>query len=98
MELFRLEADLIAKTLAPLKLADGPTATAFAYCQQWQESEERLFDHMRTVSDLVRKSGWDLLHIYQESLREAAKPFQPRPVEHPISFGASPLDPKRSSK
>lgn len=98
MELLRLESEQVAKTLVPLKPGDDPTATAAAYSEQWQAGSEKLLNHMRTVSDLVRKCGWDLFHIYQESVREAAKPFQPRPVEYPISFGASPLDPKRSSK
>lgn len=78
MELFRLESEQVAKTLVPLKLSDDPAATVSAYHEQWQEGSEKLLNHMRTVSDLVRKCGWDLFHIYQESLREATKPFQPR--------------------
>jgi hypothetical protein len=78
MELFRLESGQVAKTLVPLKLGDDPTATVSAYCEQWQQGSEKLLNHTRTVSDLVRKSGWDLFHIYQESLQEAVKPFQPR--------------------
>ena len=78
MELFRLESEQVAKTLVPLKLGDDPPATVSAYCEQWQEGSEKLLNHMRSVGDLVRKCGWDLFHIYQESLREAAKPFQPR--------------------
>lgn len=79
MELFRLEFEQTAKTFAPLKLGDDPTATVSAYCEQWQEGSEKLLTHTRTVSDLVRKCGWDLFHIYRESLREATKPFQSRP-------------------
>ena len=78
MELFRLESEQVAKTLVPLKLGNDPTATVAAYSEQWQEGSEKLLNHMRTVSDLVRRCGWDLFHIYQESVREAAKPFQPR--------------------
>ena len=78
MELFRLESEQVAKTLVPLKLGNDPAATVSAYCEQWQEGSEKLLNHMRTVNDLVRKCGWDLFHIYQESLREAAKPFQTR--------------------
>ncbi len=78
MELFRLESEQVAKTLVPLKLGDDPAATAAAYSEQWHEGSEKLLNHMRTVSDLVRRCGWDLFNIYQESVREAAKPFQPR--------------------
>ncbi|MGH7118093.1 MAG: hypothetical protein ACREFP_03725 [Acetobacteraceae bacterium] len=78
MELFRLASEQAAKSLAPPKLGDDPTATASDYCEQWQEGSEKLLTHMRTVNDLVRKCGWDLLQVYQESLREAAKPFQVR--------------------
>lgn len=78
MELFRLESEQVAKTLVPIKIGDDPTAVVSAYCEQWQEGSEKLLSHMRTVGDLVRKCGWDLFHIYQESLRDAARPFQPR--------------------
>jgi hypothetical protein len=78
MELFRLESGQVTKALVPLKLGDDPAATVSAYCEQWQQKSEKLLNHMRTVNDLVRKSGWDLFQIYQESLREAAKPFQSR--------------------
>lgn len=78
MELFRLESEQVAKTLVPLKLGEDPTAVASAYCEQWQEGSEKLLNHMRTVGDLVRKCGWDLFHIYRESLKDAVKPFQPR--------------------
>lgn len=78
MELFRLESEQVAKSLVPLKLGVDPTAVASAYCEQWQDSSEKLINHLRTVNDLVRKCGWDLFHIYQESLRESAKSFQPR--------------------
>ena len=77
MELFRLESEQVVKTLVPLKLGNDPTATVAAYSEQWQGGSEKLLNHMRTVSDLVRRCGWDLFHIYQESVREAAKPFQP---------------------
>lgn len=78
MELFQLESEQVARSLVPLKLGDDPAAVVSAVCEQWQERSEKLLSHMRTVGDLVRKCGWDLFHIYQESLRGAAKPFQPR--------------------
>jgi Phasin protein len=78
MELFQLESEQVVKSLVPLKLGEDPTAAAVAYSERWQEGSEKLLNHMRTVSDLVRKCGRDLFHLYQESLREAAKPFQPR--------------------
>jgi len=78
MELLRLESEQIAKTFIPVKLGDDPAAAVATCCEQWQEGSEKLLNHMRTVNDLVRKCGWDLFHIHQESLREAAKPFRPR--------------------
>lgn len=78
MELFRLESEQVAKTLVPLKLGDDPTAVVSAYCEQWQDGSEKLLGHIRAVIDLVRKCGWDLFHIYQDSVRETAKSFQPR--------------------
>jgi Phasin protein len=78
MELLRLESEQFAKTLVPLKLGSDPAAAASVYCAQWQEGSEKLLNQMRTVSDLVRKCGWDLFQIYQESLHDAAMPFEPR--------------------
>ena len=78
MELFWLESEQLAKTLVPSKLGDDPTKAVSACCEQWHECSEKLLNQMRSINDLVRECGWDLFHIYQESLREAAKPFQPR--------------------
>jgi hypothetical protein len=78
MELFRLESEQVARALTPLKPGDDPAATVSAHWEQWQEGSEKLLDHMRGVNDLLRKCGWDLFHVYRESLREAAKSLRPR--------------------
>lgn len=78
MELFHVESEYAAKSFLPIKPGDDPFAAISAYCDQWQEGSEKLLTHMRTVNDLVRKCGWDLIHIGQESLYEATRPFQQR--------------------
>ena len=77
MEFLWFESEQVAKGLVPLKLGDDPTATVSACCEQWQDGSERLLNHMRNINDLVRKCGWDLFHIYRDSLREAAESCQP---------------------
>lgn len=78
MEFFRQEAERIATLSTPLKSDDDPTKAVFAYREQWQDSSEKLIQHMRTTNDLMLKSSWDLFDLYQQSLQDAVKPFQTR--------------------
>lgn len=76
-ELFRLETEQAAKALEPLKFGTDPSATVAAYCSQWREGSEKAIAHVRTVGDLFRKCGWDLFHIYEDTVRESLKPAEP---------------------
>ena len=77
IEFFRFETEQLTKTLIPPKIGDDPALMLATCYQQWQEGSEKLITHMRTVSDLVRKCGWDLLNAYQEGAQETARSFQP---------------------
>lgn len=85
IEFFRHETEQITNTLIPLKMGDDPTLMLATYCEQWQEGSEKLIHHMRTVSDLVRKCGWDLFNVYQEGAQETARSFQPTRSFQPYS-------------
>lgn len=78
MELLRLGSEQLAHSVVPLKSED-PAAAVSACCEHWKEGSEKLLDHIRSVSDLIRKCSWDLLRIYQEGLRDAGKPVPLRP-------------------
>lgn len=79
MELIRLESEQLTNSLVPLKLGEDPAATVSACREHWRDGSEKLLNHMRSVSDIIRKCNWDLLRIYQEGLRDAGKPVQARP-------------------
>lgn len=79
MEFFRQEAERIAKLSVSSKSDNDPTQTVAAYSEQWQDSSEKLLQRVRTVNDLMLKSSWDLFHLYQRNLQDAAKPFQVPP-------------------
>jgi len=78
MELFRLESEQLANILVPFAGGEDPAAKVSAWGERWQEDSEKLINRMRAVNDIVRKCGWELFRIYQESLREAIRPSQER--------------------
>ncbi len=76
MEFYRRQAESIAKVPATFKPGSHPVAILSAYCDQCQDTSERMLSHMRTVNDLMRQCGWDLFRLYQDNLQEAVESAQ----------------------
>ncbi len=76
MEFYRLQAESIARIPSTFKPGNHPVAMLSAYCDQCQDTSERMLSHMRTVNDLMRQCGWDLFQLYQDNLQEAVESAQ----------------------
>jgi hypothetical protein len=76
-ELFRLETEQAAKCFTPPKVGDDPGATVVDYCNQLHQRTDRMIAQMRHVNDLFKDYGWQLVSIYTDGLRQAAKQVTP---------------------
>jgi Phasin protein len=71
-ELFQTEAEGGAQSFAPLKSAD-PGETLASFYKHWRENSEKMISHMRTVHDVTRQSGWQLVALYADVFRPASR-------------------------